>query len=221
MIRKIQWTYVQRSSHDLIFIIGSGPSAKNVNFKALKEVGYCIAVNDVGHRFPSADAWFTLDPWGLHKQQLNDRFEGIPYAAVPDFYGTKYAISHDHKFMPKKKFNYLCRIPQNFDMRNTAAHKQWGLNEDPRCINSGNSGFGALNLAFHMRPKKIALIGIDCTQGYFFNEKYRTKPLDHVPFLFMSAVKQLKRENIETVDCSLFGNLKCFPKVSWEKVING
>ena len=39
-----------------------------------------------------------------------------------------------------------------------------GLSEDPAAINTGNSGFGALGLAYHMRPMRIALLGIDGRQ---------------------------------------------------------
>ena len=219
MIKRVEWTYIPKSNLDLIFVIGSGPSVKNVDLNRLNESGYCIVVNDVANNLPDANAWFTLDPWGLHKNQLNPDFKGTAFAAVPDDYGTRYAASPDHRIMPRRKFNYLCRVPQNFDENKMQRHRTWGLNEDPRCINSGNSGFGALNLAFHMRPKKIALVGIDCTSGYFFNERKRTRPLNHLLPLFSSSTQQLKRENIEVVDCSMKGKLNCFPKEQWENLV--
>lgn len=214
----VSWTKVEPNHVEKIFIVGSGPSAKDVDFSKLKQAGYCIAVNDVGRDFTNADAWFTLDPWGLD-QQLSKSFRGIPYAAVPEAFGTKSAISLDHRVRPTKKFNYLLRVPQNFDISSIRRHAEWGLNEDPRCINSGNSGFGALNLAFHMRPKLIALVGIDATAGYYFNRSKQTRPLNHLPPLFASATTQLQRENIKVVDCSMRGKLDCFDKVSWENLV--
>lgn len=215
----VPWTKIEPSNIEKVFVIGSGPSTKEVDFMKLKRAGYCIVVNDVSNDFPTADAWFTLDPWGLHKTQLNKDFRGQPFAAVPEAYGTKVAISLDHRVKPTRPFNYLLRVPQNFDITSMRRHAEWGLNEDPRCINSGNSGFGALNLAFHMRPKLIALIGIDATAGYYFNRAKQTRPLNHLPPLFSSAVTQLTRENIQVVDCSLHGKLDCFEKVSWESLI--
>lgn len=218
-IQNVSWTKIEPCKFDTVFVVGSGPSAKEVDFKKIRQVGYCIAVNDVCNDFLDAHAWFTLDPWGLHKDQLHHNFKGIAYAAVPEAYGNKNAIDINHRLMPSKKFKYLHRVPQNFNIGSLSKHKEWGLNEDPRCINSGNSGFGALNLAFHMRPKRIALVGIDATSGYYFNRAKYTRPLSHLPNLFSSSVDQLKRENIEVVDCSLRGKITCFDKLSWEKLV--
>lgn len=217
----LRWSTVSQNA-DTIIIVGSGPSLKGFDFSSLKGKGYIIAVNDAGKFIPYADAWFTLDPWGCGEsgQQFPKNFLGDLYAAVPDDYGTHNAKSHDHRVVPNKKINYLHRIGFHTVTDYTPRdYLTWGLSEDKSCIKTGNSGYGALNLAYHMNPKRIFLLGLDASSGYFFDQTKHTKPLNHLPMIFRSAMAQLQSKSIEVYNGSQFSKIDCFPRCTLNVVL--
>jgi hypothetical protein len=212
----IKWSKIDSSRNlDDVIIVCTGPSLKNFDFNSLRNKGYIIAVNDAAKFLPFANAWFTLDPWGLTTTQVPKSFSGELFAAVPEDYGTQNAASVAHRIVPSKKVNYLHRVSFHTDER-TKAHDYltWGLNEDPSCINTGNSGFGALNLAYHMNAKRVFLFGIDASKGYFFDERKGTRALDHLPPIFRSAMPQLAKRNIEVINASPNSRVDCFQRCS-------
>lgn len=218
----IKWSKVKPINTDNIFIVCTGPSLQNFDFSLLQNKGYIIAVNDAAKFIPFADAWFTLDPWGLTTNQIDSSFTGLKYAAVPEDYGTIKANALSHRVMANPSINYLHRIGYH---TNDAQHDpiellDWGLNDDKSCINTGNSGFGALNLAYHMAPKHIFLFGIDGSSGYFFNATKRTRSLQHLPSLFQSALKQLTHKNIKIINASENSSITCFPRYSLQSTID-
>lgn len=215
----IKWSKIQkRQDVNNIIIVCTGPSLKNYDFTNLRERGYIIAVNDAGKFLPFADAWFTLDPWGcgVGGTQFPVRFAGDMYAAVPDTYGMNISPNTKHQVVANPNINYLHRIP--FHTISSAELKDydylnWGLNEDNGSINTGNSGFGALNMAYHMRPKTIIILGLDGTRGYFFDEKKVSGSLHHLSKIFSSAVPQLSNAGIEVINGSQHSTVTCFPRV--------
>jgi len=219
----VRWTKIKDvGKHRTIIICCTGPSLKNFDFTSLKDKGYIIAVNDAGKYIPFADAWFTLDPWGCGAagKQIPPNFQGDLFAAVPEDFGTPTAKSTTHRVTPHPKMNYLHRIAfHTINDYKPADYLSWGLNEDSSCINTGNSGFGALNLAYHMRPKRVFLLGIDATSGYFFDERKSTKSLNHLPMIFKSSVKQLESKNIEVINGSQYSKIECFPRCTLNVVL--
>lgn len=198
-----------------IIIVGTGPSLLGFDFNKLHGKGYIIAVNDAHKYVPFADAWFTLDPWGLTgKQTPSKDFRGQMYAAVPDDFGQKDAKCPTHRIAPLPTIKFLHRIPFHTSPTLPNDYLNWGLNEDPHCVNSLNSGYGALNLAYHMKPKKILLLGIDATSGYFFDEGKKTRSLNFLPWIFESTKPQLLKADIEVVNGSHTSKIACYPKMS-------
>ena len=63
---------------DNVIIVASGPSVNSIAIDKLKKLKntYIITVNGAGTHVPFADAWFTLDPWGLAGPQLPVDFKG-------------------------------------------------------------------------------------------------------------------------------------------------
>lgn len=186
-----------------VVVIGGGRSLSGFNFGVLANQDcYIIVVNDVGNLVPFADAWFTLDPWGLYGPQLpSDKFKGKLYAAVPDNFGTPEARLRVHRIMPKAKITYLKRVPN-----------PGGLSEDTSVIYTGNSGFGAFGMAYHMRPKKVLLLGIDGDVGYFYTKKKTNKNLAHLPKVFNDSVHQLRENNIQVINGSPNSAVTCFTR---------
>lgn len=202
-------------SPERIIIIGSGKSLIGFDFNQLRDRSYIITVNDSGKSVPFADAWFTLDPWGLDSGQIPYPFHGVKYAAVPDDFGTKNAKSKEHRIDAPNDINYLHRlISHNLTSVTSETALVSGLSEDTSCINTGNSGFGALGLAYHLKPKKILLLGIDAGMGYFYTDKKCNRPLKFLPSLFESALPQLQKHNISVINGSENSAIECFPKYS-------
>lgn len=189
---------------NIITIVASGLSLKDFNFNKLRDIGsFIITVNGSGAFVPFADAWFTLDPWGLQGPQLPPKpFNGALYAAVPDNYGTPEAI-REHRQIPTADVTYLHRIQYKY-----------GLSENPSSICTGNSGFGAFGLAYHMRPHKILLLGMDCGMGYYYTSHKRNRSLGHVPKLFNESLKQMRDADIKVINGSPNSKITCFPRYS-------
>ena len=216
----IKWGEVKDiAGIDDVIIVRSGPSVKDIDIEKLKEYAertnaYIIAVNGAGEHVNFADAWFTLDPWGLNGGQIPKSFSGDLYAAVPDDYGTPSAKSLQHRVSPNSGVIFLHRL-QSHNYVNISSESAYtlGLSDDRRCISTGNSGYGALNLAYHFKPKRIFMLGIDGSVGYFYQSKTPNKSLSHLKLLFKSTVKQLDAHKIKVYNVSPNSTVDAFEKI--------
>lgn len=203
--------------HDNIIIVGSGSSLKGFNFNKLRGLGHIITINDSAKHVNDADSWFTLDPWGLAGPQLPPQKNIKLYAAVPQDYGRYDARSKDHRrpipLHIASRITFLHRIISSNKASVNSEHQYTlKLCEDKRCISTGNSGYGALNLAYHMEPKNILILGIDGTIGYFYESKKTNRPLNFLNTLFKSTVDQLQKNNIKVINGSKESIVTPFPR---------
>lgn len=195
-------------------VVGSGKSVSGFDLGRLNRQDiFVITVNDSGKYAPFADAWFTLDPWGLGGPQLpGSHFRGELFAAIPDDFGDPCAKSRDHRIDPPKNINYLKRI------------HGIGLSESPDTIHTGNSGFGAFNLAYLLGAKHILMLGIDGDRGYFYDKLKFTRQLKHLPDMFEQALPQIRRDGIKVFNGSPQSKVTCFtryePDYAFERFIN-
>lgn len=159
-----------------VVIVASGPSTRG--FVPPDDVTV-ICVNGVIEWIQRADYWFTLDanPANLKRKALSR--QGVKY----------YSALHPRFWTPGHVIR-LNRVSMGVDA---------GLCLEPWVINSGNSAFGALGLAYHLGAEKVLLIGVDGTMEPRV-EGGRSGALQHLPRLFDSAAHQ-----IQMVNC---GNLK-------------
>lgn len=211
----IKWGKVEGCAENVI-IIGSGPSVRDIKLDRLQGLRdtYIVSVNGAGSFVPFADAWFTLDPWGLHGPQLPVNSSSKLYAAVPADYGTPYARSLDHRVVPVPAITFLHRLAShNYTNISSDTAYSLELSEDRSCIHTGNSGFGALNLAYHLRPKNIYLLGIDGSIGYFYPSKTNNRPLKTLQILFESAKTQLDDANINVFNVSMGSLVQSYKKL--------
>lgn len=212
----IKWSKVSSDENiEKIIIVGTGPSLNNFDFNKLHGRGFIIAVNDAHKYVPFANAWFTLDPWGLGGAQLpNKNFNGQMWAAVPDDFGQIDAKCPTHRITPLPSIKFLHRLAFHTANYTVDDYLTWGLSEDKGSINSLNSGYGALNLAYHLRPKSILLLGIDATNGYFFDPQKKTRSLNFLPWIFESAKPQIDNAGIKVINGSHISKISCFEKIS-------
>lgn len=212
IIAPVEWGRVTGQA-DTIAIVGSGPSLAAFDMQQLIELqrshqAYIIAVNGAVDSTPFADAWFTLDP-----HDLNDRIKPIQgnkwYAAIPDSFGTRFSPIESHKPAPPVGVTYLHRLVGNGQFAS-----KYRLCEDTSAIFTGNSAWGALGVAYHMRPKRILLLGVDGTRGYFYGSTQPSGCLGHLPELFATAVPQLQDRGIITLNGSADSTVTCFPRMN-------
>lgn len=221
MTTGIEWGRVNPDDvKDNIIIVGSGKSLTGFDFNKLRGLGTIIAVNDTGRYIPFADMWFTLDPWGLNGPQIPPNFQGKLFAAVSEDYGTSGAKVVEHRVKPDPRITFLHRLRSHnkVGVSSETAYKV-GLSEDTSCINTGNSGYGALNLAYHFRPKKILLLGIDGTIGYHYQNGKSNRPLTYLPIMFDSAKPQLDKANIELINGSVNSAVTAYPRFTVAEAI--
>lgn len=202
-------------SPENIAIIAGGPSLKGFDFSVLKNENiFTIAVNESGKYVPFSDMWFTLDPWGLYGPQIKwaSRFSGKLFAAVPENFATKEAKIMAHRLTPKVDITYLHRIFGE------------GLSESTDTIHTGNSAYGALGAAYLMRPKKVLLLGVDGTHGYYYNYDKPNNSLSHLPKLFAGTLPQLSAADIQVINGSPVSTVDCFyrcsPEMGVEKLLS-
>lgn len=202
---------------ELVVIVCSGKSVKQFNLKNLPDSAVIIAVNGAAEFLPRLDYWFTSDPWGLHGPQLpiNKRCE--MWAAVGDDFATRYARVDTHKKTPHRDINFLHRLISH-NNPNTTSETAYslGLSEDPRCISGGNSGYGALNFAYHLKPKNIIILGMDGDIGYFYSDSKRNRALTFLPQMIDSTKEQFEKSGIKVINASPNSKITTFERMSPE-----
>lgn len=213
------WGKVQEKAEKII-IICSGKSLFKFDFLKLKNLGHVICVNNSYKSVPFFNSWFTLDPHGLSTGQLPKNYQGKLYCAVPQDFGTPTAKSLPHRVIAPKNVTYLHRlISHNDPTISSESAYVLGLSDDKRCISTGNSGYGALNLAYHMEPRKILILGMDGDLGYFYSDKECNRPLRFLPQMMESTIEQLQNKNIKVINGSKNSVVTCFPRYEIEDAI--
>jgi hypothetical protein len=201
-------------SAGVVIIVASGPSLRGFPFYRLKGRGYVIAVNAAARVTPFADAWITVDTLRLA--------ERIPH--VPPFQGERYVAAPEDYGRPDAKLrcDQAERIPTVHYLRRI---NQVELAEDPAVVHGLNSAFGALNFAYHLKPQKIVLFGVDASKlgSYFYGARRalrkQTEVMARMPDVFASAVPQLEAAGIEVINASPDSAVTCFRRMDPETAL--
>lgn len=203
-------------SYERVAILGFGPSMRCLtkhDVQRLIDHGVAvIAVNRAALHWP-ATHFFTLDCSPINRSILRCRPLGenaTYYAAVPDDYGLARARVASHRHPPEPGVVYLQRESGKGPLKSKA-----GLSSDPGVINTGNSAWGALQVARFLNPRFICLFGVDGSHhGYAFGPGGPATPLNHLPLLFASSAEQFRREGVGILNASPTSILTCFPKTT-------
>lgn len=190
-----------------VAIIATGPSLYGVApvfSRKVARIGVGAAVE-----FLNLDYWFTLDPSTINRRRLREQKRGIVYyAAVPEAYGDPQGPFPEP---PEAGVIFLRRVTGDGHGR---YRSKAGLSPDPGAIHTGNSAWGALQLAVHMGARRIALFGVDGTKdGYAYGSGRPTAAIDVMPELFASACSELQDRGIEVVNGSPNSMVRCFPRM--------
>lgn len=194
-------------------VVASGQSAKG--FVPPDNIPV-IAVNGVIDWIERADYWFTLDMSEANIKRMERRFQNP---------GTEYhAAVKIGKSVPVgvRKWRRVARRDKKIPPHGTPEWWLWrlsgvkGINRNEGQINTGNSAWGALQLAVHLGFDRIMLLGVDADRNSRVEGGYPNN-LCHLPLLFDSAVGE-----VDFINCGkMVSNV---PKMSIEdglKWVNG
>ena len=218
-MRGIEWSRVEPPDTQIenVVIVASGRSVSTVDLILISNAKstHIIGVNDSGKHIPRMDSWITIDPWGLNGPQLPTKPCTTIYAAVPEDFGTVFAKTSQHRISAPTTVKFLHRLRSHNkpNVSSTTAFRL-GLSDDMGCISTGNSGYGALNLAYHLRPKRIFLVGIDGDVNYFYSPTKGGGNLSALPQLFESSVEQFRDANIAVFNVNPKSTVTCFPFIT-------
>lgn len=167
-----------------VVIVASGPSAKGFVPPSGVTV---IAVNGAIDWLRRADYFFTLDPSQANMQRMRRQRIGV-----------KYCYAYDN-VLPVGNAEFYERIGACEFINPQPYSSQWwcnrwrgklGLTNRVGQINTGNSAYGALGLAYHLGAEKVALVGVDASSAPRV-EGGAPNNLSHLPLLFESAIGQI------------------------------
>lgn len=194
-----------------VVCLATGPSLTQADVDYVRGKAQTIAVND---------AW-TLAPWAdiLYS---SDRYWWAHHQGVPEFAGKKAGIEHT----PGRRDRRLAQWPLTV-YRNTG---HGGIETAPdglrTCAN--NSGGAAINLAAHLRPNLLVLLGYDMGYGasgkrhFFGDHPSGLSPQHNFPTwrrAFGTMVEPLRELGIRVVNCSRETALDCFEQARLEDVL--
>lgn len=201
---KLIRNYEDKAKKKPFFLIASGPSLTQSDVDAIKGKGAVIAINDNYLMAPWADYLYFCDPkwfnWHYERQEFI-HFKGIIY-------------TQDKKTAEENGYNYI------------ASKSAEGLSESPEVIHQGsNSGYQAINLAYHLGARKVILLGYDMqtTDGkaHWFGHHPDKVVSSHNSWLrhYDSLAKHAKKLDLEIVNCSRQTALTCFERKPLETVL--
>lgn len=184
--------------NDTVFIIGGGPSLNDFNWDSLKGKKV-IAINKAIYAYPNADIIYWTDN-RFYKWYKND---------IDLLRGTKYTIQPS---------------PNQENVKILRRGTRHGLEINPSLLAHGdNSGYAAINLAFHLGAKNIVLLGYDMGNvkgkshfhdGYpvtqTSNDVYENRFMAGFPIL----AEELKQRGIKVFNASPISKLTSFPRIS-------
>lgn len=193
----MNWSVPPEWFNEVAFLLACGPSFSRVPVDKLQGKGRVLAINDAYQRVPWADVLYACDLKFLraHQDRILGTFQG------------RYIVSLDNN------------LPGVRSLRNTG---EVGLETDPGGLKHGhNSGYQAINLAYHLGATKIVLLGYDMgTPNGQLHWQPRSDQQTEFGFnqslsimlaCFPSLVQPLYEAGVSVVNCTPHSKLQCWP----------
>jgi hypothetical protein len=194
----------ENKANNPFFILASGPSLNKEDVDAIKGKGTVIVINDNYKMAPWADYLYYCDPKWYHWHADNPEFQ--------HFQGQIW--TQDETTAKENGFNYIKSTPGE------------GISTDPRVIYQGsNSGFQAINLAYHLGARKIILLGYDMQltngQNHWFGKHPDGVISSYKNWIgyYNRLADDAKTKNLDIINCSRQTALTCFTRQPLEKVL--
>jgi hypothetical protein len=181
------------------FLLAGGPSLRDFDCTVLRGAGRVIAINHSYRLAPWADVLYFCDLswWRQHELEVRELFQG------------RYIVTLENRIDGVKTL-------RNFGVS--------GLETDPSGLRTGNnSGYQAINLAYHFGARRIVLLGYDMRVspdgrthwhgGYtgYSADTYRGLFSSHMAPYFDTLVQPLRDAGVEVVNATPDSALRCWP----------
>lgn len=212
------WTAPKLWLDETCFILAGGPSLKGFDAGVLRGHGRVISINDSWRIAPWADILYCCDqPW-IEDQTRSNRASIDGSVRFRDLLATGFWVKGGDS--PKTD-------PRIHILRFSG---QVGLETNPEALRTGNnSGYQAINLAYHFGAARIVLLGYDmhCDGAKTHwhdgprapaSEFGKTLGRDMVPY-FEYLVAPLAAADVEVVNATPGSALKCWPMMSLEEAL--
>jgi len=189
---------------ETVVIVASGPSLTPEQVDYCKGKARMIVVNNNYRLAPWADALYACD--GEWWDEYHDE--------THDFQGEKWTQDHG--------------ASQKYGLKWVQGRNESGLSTDPSVIHTGsNSGYQAINLAFHFGVKRIILIGYDMQRTknkkhWFGNHPGKlNKPGNYKQWArnFIDLANDISRQGVEVINCTRVTALGAFKQDKLENVL--
>jgi hypothetical protein len=194
-------------------VIGGGPSLTAEDVAACRGRVRVVAVNDAYRLAPWADVLYACDPewWGWHRERLAGAID------------RRYSLDGLRWKDPK-----IEAMRAELGVTLLGLTGVAGFELDPRAVRTGkNSGYQAINVAYHFGIRRVILLGFDCgpkgdREHWFGDHPNRSRGLygqfaDH----FRKLAGLAPALGLEIVNASRESALDCFPRVSIEEALEG
>jgi hypothetical protein len=197
---------MKRVKNKTVFIVGGGPSVKNVDLDLLQDE-VIICINDAYRYFPNCTAIYWVD-----ESWASENYDNLEKHNCQLMFTSKFA--QHIGFDPKKERKGLL---------GSVILKRTGDNGyDPRidCVMGNNSGTQVINLIVNMKPKTIVLLGYDMKHVDRKSHWHDGKRLPITPTvytdLFIPSTNALAKEinkrklDVDIVNANPNSALRCF-----------
>lgn len=192
------WSVPRLNPSGRVYVLGSGPSAAEIDVSRLRGQGLVIAINSWLYKAPWADVLYWADgpsKWfKYHKKNLH-KFEG--------------------QFMATRSPG--CSVP-GLTVRRLHGDVTAGLCKDPHVVGGFCSGANSLNIAYHLvgPDSEIVMIGFDFQGDAWYDKPWQGEGFvsryDVFAKSFFKMSAELARENVRVVNVSPISKLECFER---------
>ena len=152
---------------------------------------------------------------------VNRSYEVLPNAEIIYFSDKRFFYWHKEKLLKHKARKITGAVLNHPDIEEIRFSGRGGLDRRPGYIKNGNnSGYAAINLAYHLRPSTIVLLGFDMRfedgnshwhDGHPIKNK-ETQFEKMVPY-FKTLALHLKAAGIEVLNACPDSSVECFTKI--------
>lgn len=191
---------------ETVYIVGGGPSLNGFDFSTLDDK-YTIAVNKsfLSLKNPTAIYWSDYRVFRWYQNEILQHQNTLKVTNKPQ---------PDH--------------PAIINLLSTGKH---GLEKDPHGVrDGGNSGYAAINLAYHLGAKKIILLGFDMKtiegkshyhEGYEVGKKPDNKMYERLMLPSFDSISiALMQAKVKVYNASLESEIKCFQKIHLNQIFS-
>jgi len=200
-----------RGYEDKTFVlVASGPSLTQEQVDQCRGKAQIVVINDNYKIAPFADHLYACDQtwWLWHEDDPE----------LLAFKGKKWTQTSSWDDEIRK------RIRKKHDLTFIQSKAEPGLSTDPNIIHQGsNSGYQAINLAYHLGAKKILLIGYDMQRtndkAHWFGDHPDKGQTNYSKFTKYYNTLAKQDLDVEIINCTTQTALTCFPRKELKDVL--